>query len=174
MGVYLNPDNPAFRKAVNSGIYVDKSGLISYTNKVINTQQRYICMGRPECFGKTMAADMLAAYYGKGCDSGELFVSRKIENEESFLTHLNQHNVIRLDIQRFLFDESHLDIFIKQIRVAVIRELREERALSEKDSAGQGQNLYGEEQYFENQAVCRGLSGNDFGSGPKEADDPFH
>ena len=70
-----------------------------------------------------MAADMLAAYYGKGCDSRELFAGRKIEKEESFPTHLNRHNVIRLDIQRFLFDESHLDIFIDKIQEAVIREL---------------------------------------------------
>ena len=45
---------------------------------------------------------------------------------KSFLTHLNRHNVIRLDIQRFLFDESHLDIFIDKIQEAVIRELEEE------------------------------------------------
>ena len=116
----------------------------------------------------------MTAYCAKGGGSGGLFSGKRIEQDESYKTHLNRHDVIRLDIQRLLFDKSHLDIFIKQIRVAVIRELREERALSEKDSAGQGQNLYGEEQYFENQAVCRGLSGNDFGSGPKEADDPFH
>ncbi len=113
----------------------------------------------------------MTAYCAKGGGSGGLFSGKRIEQDESYKTHLNRHDVMRLDIQRFLFDKSHLDIFIKQIREAVIRE---ERALSEKDSAGQGQNLYGEEQYFENQAVCRGLSGNDFGSGPKEADDPFH
>jgi hypothetical protein len=45
---------------------------------------------------------------------------------KSFLTHLNRHNVIRLDIQRFLFDESHLDIFIDKVQEAVIRELEEE------------------------------------------------
>ena len=43
MGIYLNPGNSAFREAVNSTIYVDKSGLISYTNSVLNTAQKYIC-----------------------------------------------------------------------------------------------------------------------------------
>ena len=43
MGVYLNPGNDSFRKMVNSDIYVDKTGLIDYTNKVINTMQQYIC-----------------------------------------------------------------------------------------------------------------------------------
>lgn len=31
MGIYLNPGNTAFQKAVNSSIYVDKTMLIAYT-----------------------------------------------------------------------------------------------------------------------------------------------
>lgn len=73
MGVYLNPGNEKFAKAVQSEIYVDKTGLIEYTNQVINTVQRYVCVSRPRRFGKSMTADMLTAYYGKECDSRELF-----------------------------------------------------------------------------------------------------
>lgn len=35
MGIYLNPDNASFQEALNSEIYVDKSRLIQYTNKVL-------------------------------------------------------------------------------------------------------------------------------------------
>ena len=73
MGNYLNPDNSKFQRAVNSDIYVDKTGLIKYTNRVINTMQAYVCVSRPRRFGKSMAADMLTAYYSRGCDSRELF-----------------------------------------------------------------------------------------------------
>ena len=73
-----------------------------------------------------MAADMLVAYYSKGCDSSGLFAGRKIEGEGSFKTHLNRHNVIRLDIQRFLETESDLDTFIHEIETRVIAELRNE------------------------------------------------
>ena len=52
MGVYLNPGNEKFAKAVQSEIYVDKTGLIEYTNQVINTVQRYVCVSRPRRFGK--------------------------------------------------------------------------------------------------------------------------
>lgn len=126
MGIYVNPGNSAFKEAINSMIYVDKTSLISFTNQVLNTKQKNICVSRPRRFGKSMAADMLAAYYSKGCDSGQLFAGRKIEGEETFQIHLNQHNVIRLDIQRFLFDESHLDIFINKIQEAVIKDLETE------------------------------------------------
>lgn len=47
MGVFVNPDNEAFRVAINSEIYIDKTGLLKYTNKVINTLQGYICNSRP-------------------------------------------------------------------------------------------------------------------------------
>ena len=42
MGSYLNPGNENFYKAVNLEIYVGKTGLIKYTNKVLNTQQQYM------------------------------------------------------------------------------------------------------------------------------------
>ena len=38
MGVYLNPGNDKFYKAINSEIYVDKTELIQYTNRVFNTK----------------------------------------------------------------------------------------------------------------------------------------
>ena len=96
MGIYLNPGNKNFWKAVHSEIYVDKTGLISYTNKCVNTEQQNICVSRPRRFGKSMALKMLAAYYSRGCDSRELFAGLKIENDETFEEHLNQYDVISL------------------------------------------------------------------------------
>ena len=78
MGILLNPSNSDFNRAINSKIYIDKSELIKYTNSVINTEQRFICVSRPRRFGKSMAANMLTAYYSKGCDSRELFGEYKI------------------------------------------------------------------------------------------------
>lgn len=78
MGRFLNPDNSAFQTALNSEIYVDKTGLIDYTNRVINTKQAFICNSRPRRFGKSITADMLAAYYSKGCDAEDMFAGLKI------------------------------------------------------------------------------------------------
>ena len=80
MGIYVNPGNTAFKEAVNSLIYVDKSELISYMNQCLNTVQKNICVSRPRYFGKSMAADMLVAYYSRGCRSKALFSGRKAEN----------------------------------------------------------------------------------------------
>lgn len=81
MGIYLNPKGIDFQEALNSEIYIDKSGLIEYTNKVLRTKQKYICVSRPRRFGKSMAAEMLLSYYSCGCDSKEIF--SKTENCES-------------------------------------------------------------------------------------------
>ena len=90
MGIYLNPDNIDFQMALNSEIYVDKSELIKQTNAQIYTEQRFICVSRPRRFGKSMTANMLAAYYSRGCDSKEMFSKYKISADSSFEKHLSK------------------------------------------------------------------------------------
>ena len=102
MGIYLNPKNKGFQEAINSEIYVDKTGLVACTNKLINTEQKFICVSRPRRFGKSMALKMLAAYYSRGYDSADLFAGYKIEKEKTFQTYLNQYDVIFLNMQHFL------------------------------------------------------------------------
>lgn len=102
MGNYLNPGNEKFTRVIQSEIYVDKAKLISYTNSVINTQQEYVCVSRPRRFGKSMAANMLAAYYSRGCDSRKLFEGFEITQDESFEKHLDNYDTIFLNMQEFL------------------------------------------------------------------------
>ena len=99
MGRFVNPENSAFQVALNSEIYVDKTGLIKYTNKVLNTKQAFICCSRPRRFGKSMAADMLTAYYSKGCDSEKMFDGLAVSRDDGFRKHLNRHDVIHFDVQ---------------------------------------------------------------------------
>ena len=58
MGNFVNPGNDAFRVALASSIYVDKTGLLEYTNKVTGTLQAYICNSRPRRFGKSITANI--------------------------------------------------------------------------------------------------------------------
>ena len=63
---------------VRSQIYVDKSGSLEELNRLIDTQQRFVCVTRPRRFGKSMAADMLSAYYGCKENTSALFDGLKI------------------------------------------------------------------------------------------------
>ncbi len=123
MGIYLNPDNKGFEQAIRSKIYVDKTELIACTNELLNTKERFACVSRPRRFGKSMALEMLAAYYGRGCDSRELFAGLKIEGDSSFEEHLNKYDVIFLNMQRFLIRAKKQDM-TEYLEQEVIKDLR--------------------------------------------------
>ncbi len=61
MGIHLDPGNDNFQEAIRSEIYVDKTELILLTNQKLRTKDKYICVSRPRRFGRSTAADMLAA-----------------------------------------------------------------------------------------------------------------
>lgn len=124
MGRFVNPGNDAFQVALNSEIYVDKSGILEYTNKVMNTLQGYICNSRPRRFGKSITANMLAAYYSRGCDSEEMFSHLEISKSRDFRKHLNQYDVIHLDIQWCMVPAGGPDHVISYITDQTIEELR--------------------------------------------------
>ncbi|WP_337404903.1 AAA family ATPase [Porcipelethomonas sp.] len=126
MGIYLNPGNIDFQRAINSEIYVDKSQLIEYTNKKLFTEQQFICVSRPRRFGKSMAANMLTAYYSRGCDSKEMFKNLKISKAGTFKKHLNRYNVIHINMVNFLSESQNMDEMIEFIEEDLIDELKNE------------------------------------------------
>ena len=125
MGMFVNPDNSAFQVALNSEIYVDKTGLLEYTNKVMNTLQGYICNSRPRRFGKSITANMLTAYYSRGCDSESMFSDLEIATYPDFKKHLNQYDVIHLDIQWCMEPAGGAGNIVAYITEKIIGELRE-------------------------------------------------
>lgn len=125
MGTFVNPDNSAFQVALNSEIYVDKTGLLEYTNKVMNTLQGYICNSRPRRFGKSIMANMLTAYYSRGCNSEEMFSNLAISKNADFRKHLNKYDVIHLDIQWCMEPAGGPDQVVSYITKKTIEELRD-------------------------------------------------
>ena len=126
MGSFLNPGNVLFFEDVNSEIYVDKTPLIDVVNKKIRTKQKCMCVSRPRRFGKTMAMNMLAAYYSRGCDSRELFAGRKITKAASYPEHLNKHNVIRINMQVALSFAKDIGDMLQSLQRDIIDDCLEE------------------------------------------------
>lgn len=134
MGMYLNPGKKRFEMSVSSEIFIDKTKMIRYINSLINTNQRYVCVSRPRRFGKTMAADMLCAYYGREADSRELFEKRKIaENRPSQITdqtdawdaYLGKFDVIRLVMTDFINSRRSVTEAISTLRLRLLEDLSE-------------------------------------------------
>ena len=126
MGIYVNPDNRRFLQAVHSEIYIDKSRLISVTNKKLNTEQKCICVSRPRRFGKSINLAMLAAYYSKGCSSAEIFDKLAISRYQSYAEYLNQYNVIYINMQDFLSRSRDIDNMLQRLEKRLFKEFLEE------------------------------------------------
>ena len=124
MGIYFNPSNESFTCDKNSEIYIDKTGLLEYLNHVICTNGKCIAVSHARRFGKSHAAGMIDAYYSRGCDSYELFKDTEIATKDSFRKHMNQYNVIHLDVSTFW--DSYKDDIVEQIQEYIFDELKEE------------------------------------------------
>ena len=125
MGMFVNPNAAAFQCAVNSEVYIDKTGLLEYTNKVLGTNARFICNSRPRRFGKSVTVDMLTAYYSKGCDTEKMFSGLEISKCPDFYEHLNKYDVIHFDVQWCCISAGSSENLISYITNIVVSELRE-------------------------------------------------
>ena len=121
--MFVNVDNRLFQIVRNSE-YVDKSELIALTNNVIDTEDRFICVTRPRRFGKSVTVKMLNAYYSKGCDSKALFSDLKIASSPDFEKHLNQHDVIYLDMTKFADNKDNGNMYFENLDTDVVSELK--------------------------------------------------
>ena len=125
MGMFVNPDHSAFQAALNAKIYIDKSGLINYTNSISASTDAYICNSRPRRFGKSITANMLTAYYSRGCDSVSMFSKLEISKTADFKKYLNKYDVIHLDIQWCMEPAGGPEHVVSYISEKTILELRE-------------------------------------------------
>ena len=123
MGVYFNPSNESFKRARNSQIFVDKTGLIEYLNKRLSTEENCIALSHARRFGKSHAAGMIDAYYSRGADSIKLFEDAKIAESSDFKKYMNKYNVIHLDISSFW--DFYKDNIVEKIVEYICDEIRE-------------------------------------------------
>lgn len=86
--------------------------------------QRYMCVSRPRRFGKSTAADMLAAYYGRNEDTSVLFEKLKISQEQSYQKHLNKYDVIKINMQEFLSMSESVEDMLSILQMRLIKDLK--------------------------------------------------
>lgn len=124
MGNYLNIGNAGFQ-TIRKGLYVDKSGMISFINSTLGTMDKLTCVSRPRRFGKSFAAKMLCAYYDKSCDSRNLFADLEISDDSSFEKYINKYDVIYLDITLFISSLANVHEIVSGLQAKVIAEIRD-------------------------------------------------
>lgn len=121
----VNPGNGKFLRAVND-FYVDKTNFISFINSRFEKDKFGVCFARPRRFGKSITANMLCAYYSKGCDSKAIFDKFEISKDKDYLTHLNKHNVLYFDMQHYGGNDETGEHFIESLHKSVVNGLKKE------------------------------------------------
>lgn len=140
MGVYLNSPIAygLFQEAYSLSYYVDKTDILSELVPLVelkkNSRERtgvyqgkglkYVAITRPRRFGKTIMANMIASYFGKGADSHEEFDTLKVSKYAWYKRHLNQHNVIHISFNEMPLNCNSYDNYINRFVKGLHLDLR--------------------------------------------------
>lgn len=124
---YLDTPNGAamFREARGYTDFVDKSALIGDLYRYARRESKYIAVTRPRRFGKTMAANMLAAYFTCGQDATDLFADLAISRQTEIWEYRNHFHVVHMDFLPELGMARSYEQFIGLIRERLVLDLQE-------------------------------------------------
>ena len=127
MAYFLNnlPPVNQYTKTTKEKYFVDKSEFIEKMNELVGTASQYVCITRPRRFGKTLNAMMLASYYSKNADFKDLFDKLNISKSESYLEHLNKHNVIYITFNELPNPNCSYSEFVSRYTNLLIEDLKD-------------------------------------------------
>ncbi len=128
MGIFFNSKGPYadYCETVSDPYFVDKSMLIQELIPALGKKNRFFCITRPRRFGKSVMANMVAAFFGKSVDSSSLFAQLEIAGHEKYREHLNQHNVIYIDFSRMPENCDSYQSYINRIQNGLKEDLIQE------------------------------------------------
>ncbi|MDO4326889.1 MAG: AAA family ATPase [bacterium] len=153
MGVYLNSRSAysLFCEEYASTYYVDKTDILAELVPIVELkenlsersginrgkEQKYVAITRPRRFGKTVMANMIASYFGKGADSSAEFGTLSVSKYSWYKKHLNKHNVIHIMFNEMPDEVTSYEQYIRRIKRGLITDLRRSypNAEIEKDDA---------------------------------------
>ena len=77
MGIYLNSKTAytLYRSEASKPYFVDKTMILKELFPLVTEGSNYVCITRPRRFGKTVMANMIAAFFSKGRNAEDIFRS---------------------------------------------------------------------------------------------------
>ena len=128
MGMFLNSIEPYDKyKTITKGLYfVDKTELLEELIPALEQEQRFFCITRPRRFGKTIMANMIAAFLSKKVDSDSIFSRLKITSNLKYKEYRNKYNVISIDFSKISRSCDSYSDYIGKIETTLIRDLKKE------------------------------------------------
>lgn len=140
MGVYLNSRSAysLFCEDYASTYYVDKTDILAELVPIVELKenlsersginrgkgQKYVAIIRPRRFGKTVMANMIVSYFGKGADSNAEFETLSVSKYSWYQKHLNKHNVIHIMFNEMPKGCKSYDQYIARFEKGLLTDLR--------------------------------------------------
>ena len=127
MGKFIN-NGDAYDKyatVVRSPYFVDKTELLEELIPALQQEQRFFCITRPRRFGKTVMANMIAAFFERMVDASTLFDNMKIAKYELYKEHIGKHNVIYIDFSEIPRGCKTYAKYINRIEDGILKDLKE-------------------------------------------------
>lgn len=142
MGVYLNSRSAysLFCEDYASTYYVDKTDILAELVPIVELKenlsersginrgkgQKYVAIIRPRRFGKTVMANMIVSYFGKGADSNAEFETLSVSKYSWYQKHLNKHNVIHIMFNEMPKGCKSYDQYIARFEKGLLTDLRKD------------------------------------------------
>lgn len=135
MGVYLNSKSAytLYKSETKKPYFVDKTAMLEELFPLVGTGNNHICITRPRRFGKTVAANMITAFFSTACDARAVFDALQIAGVTEYEQYLNRFSVIHLSMNELGRQSSSYDQYIGRIEQRLIRDLKKEYAQAEFD-----------------------------------------
>lgn len=127
MGNYLDSADAltAYTEVCKSPYFVDKSAILENIIPRIGTTEKYVCVTRPRRFGKSIMANMIAAFFSRGYDSRMIFNNLKIGENAFYTKYLNKYPVISISFNRLPRRCGSFDEYISRIERKLTKDLME-------------------------------------------------
>lgn len=126
MGVYLNSETgyTLYKNEAKKPYFVDKSLLLEELFPLVEEGSNYVCITRPRRFGKTMAANMVAAFFSKTQDAADIFGNLKISKNEAYETYRNKYDIVHISFADISRQCTTYEQYITRIEKRLVKDLQ--------------------------------------------------
>lgn len=128
MGVYLNSKTAytLYKGETEKPYFIDKTKLLEELFPLVQTGNNHICITRPRRFGKTVMANMIAAFFSKAKDAQDIFQPLQISQAMDYRKYRNQFSVIHIPLNELGGRCTSYAQYIDRIEKRLVRDLRRE------------------------------------------------
>lgn len=126
MGMYLDSKNAyaLYKKETGKPYFIDKSRMLKELIVLAGEGEDAVCITRPRRFGKTVAANMTAAFFSRAADASALFHNKNIAKEQEYVQYLNQYPVIHIPFNDVMRPCRNYEDYISRIEHQLVQDLK--------------------------------------------------